>query len=37
MISDGRMPIGAAIGAALTLAAGAVLAARFIVPQRDVA
>jgi hypothetical protein len=37
LISDGRMPIGAAIGAALTLAAGAVLAARFIVPQRDVA
>jgi hypothetical protein len=37
LISDGRVPIGAAIGAALTLAAGGVLAARFIVPQRDVA
>jgi hypothetical protein len=37
LISDGRMPIGAAVGAALTLAAGGVLAARFIVPQRGVA
>ena len=37
LITDGRMPIGAAIGAALTLAVGGVLAARFIVPQRDVA
>jgi Peptidase family M28 len=37
LISDGRIPIGAAIGASLTLAAGGVLAARFIVPQRGVA
>ena len=37
MISDGRMPIGASIGAAVTLAAASVLAARFIVPQRRVA
>jgi hypothetical protein len=37
LISDGRMPIGAAIGAALTLAAAGILAARFIVPQRPVA
>jgi hypothetical protein len=37
MISDGRMPIGAPIGAAVTLAAASVLAARFIVPQRRVA
>ena len=37
VISDGRMPIGAAIGAAVTLAAASVLAARFIVPQRRVA
>jgi hypothetical protein len=37
MISDGRMPIGAPIGAAVTLAAASILAARFIVPQRRVA
>ncbi len=37
MISDGRVPIGASIGAAVTLAAASVLAARFIVPQRRVA
>ncbi len=37
LISDGRMPIGAAIGAALTLASAGVLAARFIVSQRGVA
>jgi hypothetical protein len=37
LISDGRMPIGAAVGAALTLAAAGILAARFIVPQRPVA
>jgi hypothetical protein len=37
LISDGRMPIGASIGAAVTLAAASVLAARFIVPQRRVA
>jgi hypothetical protein len=36
LISDGRVPIGAAIGAALSLAAAAVLAARFIFPQRPV-
>ncbi len=36
LISDGRMPIGAPIGAALTLAAATILAARFIVPQRRV-
>lgn len=37
LVSDGRMPVAAAIGAAVTLAAGTILATRFTVPQRTVA
>jgi peptidase M28-like protein len=37
LLSDGRMPVGAAIGAAVVLAAGGVLAARFTDSQRTVA
>lgn len=37
LIADGRMPVAAAIGAAITVAAGGILAARFIVSQRGVA
>jgi hypothetical protein len=37
LLSDGRMPVAAAIGAAVVLAAGVVLAARFTDSQRTVA
>jgi hypothetical protein len=37
LISDGRMPVAAAIGAAVTLAAGTMLATRFTFAQRTVA
>src|SRR5262249_11028549 len=37
LISDGRMPVAAAIGAAVTLAAGTILATRFTFAQRTVA
>jgi len=37
LVSDGRIPVAAPIGAAVTLAAGTILATRFTVPQRAVA
>jgi hypothetical protein len=37
LLSDGRMPLAAAIGAAITLAAGTILATRFTFAQRTVA